>query len=181
MQIGSLAEWVSGLATAGSLFLGFTILWRDRRKSDAAEATQVVAWFVNHPDGSVELRITNGASRPIVHVIFHLASTDEQGKQAALWRMINVAAVLASNESSSLTIPFREFHANSSYPSYVQFRDANGVSWRRNVRSGRLRRTKVRLNWKQRLALMKSPRRAITRIRVSHRNWQHLGRGLVLP
>jgi hypothetical protein len=102
-----------------------------------------------------------------VHVIFHLASTDEQGKRAALWRMINVAAVLASNESNTIAIPFREFHANSSYPSYVMFRDANGVSWRRNVRSGRLRRTKVGLNWKQRLPLMKSPRRAIARRRVS--------------
>ena len=72
---------------------------RDRRKSDASEATQVVAWAVNHPDGSVELRVTNGASRPIVYVTFHLARSNEQGKQAALWRMINVAAVLASNES----------------------------------------------------------------------------------
>jgi hypothetical protein len=171
MQSGSLAEWVSGLATAGSLFLGFTILWRDRRKSDAAEATQVVAWFVNQPDGNVELKISNGASRPIVHVTFHLASTDEQGKQAALWRIINIAAVLASDEGSSLTLPFRTFHANTLYPSYVQFRDANGVSWRRNVRSGKLRRTKVGFSWKQRLALVKSPRRAIAHIRVSYRNW----------
>jgi hypothetical protein len=174
MQLGSLADWVSGLATAGSLFLGFTILRRDRQKSDAAEATQVVVWFVNQPDGNVELRITNGASRPIVHVMLHLASTNEQGRQAALWRLINVAAVLAQGEGMSLTLPFDKFHANMSYPSYVQFRDANGVSWRRNVRSGKLRRTKGRLIWKQRLALFKSPRRAIIRIRVNYRKLQNL-------
>jgi hypothetical protein len=94
MQIGSWAEWISGLATAGSLFLGFTILRGDRRKAEAPEATQVVTWFVNQPDGNVELVITNGASRPIVHVMLNLASVDEQDRPAALWKMINVAPVL---------------------------------------------------------------------------------------
>jgi hypothetical protein len=167
MQMGSLAEWVSGLATAGSLFLGFTILRGDRRKGEALEATQVVTWFVNQPNGNVELTITNGASRPIVHVMLNLASVDEQGRSAALWKMINVAPVLSSDESVSLSIPFREFHANGSYPTYIQFRDSNGISWRRNVRSGRLRKTRIGLTWKQRLALVKTPRRAITRIKAS--------------
>jgi hypothetical protein len=160
MQIGSLADWVSGVGTAGSLLLGFTILWRDRRKADEAEATQVVTWFVNLPDGNVELRITNGASRPIVHVGFYLASTDEDGKPGALWTIMNVTPVMEPGESGSLKLPFPKFHANARYPSYVQFRDANGISWRRNVRSGKLRKTKVGPSWKRRLALAKSPRRA---------------------
>lgn len=131
MQIGSLAELVSGLATAGSLFLGFSILLRDRRKDDQAEAIRVVTWFVNQPDGTVHLNISNRGSRPIMHVMFCLASVDERQKSAALWRMLDVAPVLASGEDSSLQLPFREFHANALYPSYVQFRDANGISWRR--------------------------------------------------
>lgn len=169
MQIGSLADWVSGVGTAGSLLLGFTILWRDRQKSDSAEATQVVAWFVNQPDGNVELRIINGADRPIVNVTFSLACTDPHGKMAALWKINNIAAVLESGESTSLSLPFREFHANALYPSYIQFRDSNGANWRRNIRSGKLRRAKVGLYWRRRLVLMKSPKRAITSMKVSYR------------
>lgn len=156
MQIGSLADWVSGLATAGSLFLGFSILLRDRRKDDQAEATQVVTWFVNQPDSTVQLSVTNGGSRPIVHVMFCLASVDEGKKRAALWRIVNVAPVLASGEGRSLQFPFTEFHANASHQSYIQFRDANGISWHRDVRSGKLRRTKVGPNRRQRLRLVRS-------------------------
>ena len=156
MQIGSLADWVSGLATAGSLFLGFSILLRDRRKDDQAEATQVVTWFVNQPDSTVQLSVTNGGSRPVVHVMFCLASVDEGKKRAALWRIVNVAPVLPSGEGRSLQFPFTEFHANALHSSYIQFRDANGISWRRDVRSGKLRRTKVGLNRRQRLRLVRS-------------------------
>lgn len=171
MQIGSLADWVTGFATAGSLYLGFTILLRDRRKAEQSEAVQVVAWFVNRPDGNVELTVTNGASRPIVNATFCLASLGDDGKRAALWRILNIAPVLASGEGRELVIPFADFHANASYPSYIQFRDANGVSWRRNVRSGKLRRTKVGLKWRQRLTLAKSPRRAITYLKVKYHRW----------
>jgi len=115
MQVGSLAEWLTGIGTVGSLYLGFTILKRDRRKADQAEATQVVVWFVNQEDGNTELNLTNGGSRPIVNVTFCLASLDKQGKAAASWRILNVAPVLASGEGSSLRIPFHEFHANGLY------------------------------------------------------------------
>jgi hypothetical protein len=91
---------------------------------------------VNQPDGTVQLSVTNAGSWPIVHVIFRLASVDERQKRAALRRIVNVAPVLASGEGSSLQLPFTEFHANALYPSYIQFRDANGISWRRDVRSG---------------------------------------------
>lgn len=170
MQGGSWAEWVSGLATAGSLFLAFYILLRDRRKADQAEATQVVTWFVNQPNASVELTITNGAARPIVHVTFHLATVDEDGNYNR-WRIFDIASVLEPGQSSSFTAPFAEFHANALYPSYVQFRDANGLSWRRNVRSGRLQKARVGLTWRQHLALTKSPRKAIKRMRIRHSRW----------
>jgi hypothetical protein len=170
MQIGSLADWVSGAATAGSLFLGFTILRRDRQKSDAAEATQVVTWFVNQPDGNVELKVTNGAARPIVHVTFSLAAAHQQGRKAASWIIHDVAAVLDSDESASLRFPFSEFHANKIYPSYVRFRDANGEYWRRNVLSGKLRKARIGMTWRQRLSLIKSPKRAIRYTRVSYRS-----------
>lgn len=156
MQIGSLAEWVSGLATAGSLFLGFSILRRDRQKDDQAEAAQVVTWFINEPDGTVQLNVTNGGSRPIVHATFCLASVDEENKRAALWRIINVAPVLASGEGRTLPFSFAEFHASTLHSSYIQFRDANGISWRRDVRSGKLRRAKVGPNRRQRLRLVRS-------------------------
>jgi len=171
MQIGSLADWVSGLGTAGSLLLGFTILLRDRRKADQTEATQVVTWFVNLPDHMVDLNVTNGSDRPIVHVMFCLASVDERGKRAARWRMLNLAPVLVPGEGKSLTIPFSEFHANGLWPSYVQFRDANGLNWRRNVRSGKLRKARTGLTWRQRFMLLKSPRKAIIRIKTNYRRW----------
>jgi hypothetical protein len=171
MQIGSLADWFSAFGTVGALYLGFIILMRDRRKADQAEATQIVVWFINQPDGSVELNVTNGASRPVVHLMFCLACVDKKRKAAALWKIFNIASVLESGAVGSLSIPFPEFHANALYPSYIQFRDANGLSWRRNVRSGELRRTRVRLSWRQRLKLAKSPHRAIAVFKVRYRRW----------
>jgi hypothetical protein len=167
MLVGSWADWVSGLATAGSLFLGFTILRGDRRKADQAEATQVVAWFVNLPDGNVELTVTNGAERPIVHVSLSLASIGDGGRQD-MWRILNVAPVLHPGESSALRVPFAEFHANMLYPSFVEFRDSNGVSWRRNVRSGELRRAKTGLRLRQRVRLARSPRKAISYVKAKY-------------
>ena len=164
-----MADWVSGLATAGSLILGFSILWRDRRKADQAEATQVVTWFVNHPNNTVQLSVTNGGSRPIVHVAFCLASVDKQQNEAALWRIHNIASVLAPGEGSSFQLPFNEFHANTLYPSYVQFRDANGISWRRNVRSGKLRRTKVGLSYRQWFRLARYPQKLVTQVKIKYR------------
>ena len=161
MQIGSWADWVSGIATALTFFLGFTILRRDRKKDESAEATQVVTWFVNQPDGTVELRVTNGGARPIVNVMFNLAATGPEGNKTAAWKVNNVAAVLEAGQSTSLHFPFSEFHANKQYPSRIQFRDANGENWQRNVISGRLRKIKIGMSWKHRLKLMKSPKRAI--------------------
>jgi hypothetical protein len=170
LQSGTWAEWVAGLATAASLFLGFSILWRDRRKEDRAEATQVVAWFVNRPDGNVELTVTNGASRPVVHAYLWLASVNEDG-QRNVGRIFNITPALGPGETISLAMPFHEFHANALYPSYIQFRDSNGLSWRRNVRSGRLRRAKVELRIRQRLRLARSPRKAIAYVRGTYRRW----------
>jgi hypothetical protein len=169
VQIGSLADWVSGLATAGSLVLGFSILLRDRSKADQEEATQVVTWFVNHPDNTLELFVTNGGSRPTVNVALCLASLDEQQKQAALWRIRNIMSVLAPGEGTSLKIPFEEFHANILYPSYIQFRDANGMSWRRNIRSGKLRRTGAGFNPRQQFKLARSPHKLITQMKIKYR------------
>lgn len=169
VQIGSIASWISSLGTAGSLILGFSILLRDRKTADRAEATRVVIWFVNQTGGTTELFVTNGGSRPTVHVTFSLASVDEQRKPAGLWRMLDVAPVLAPGEGASLKIPFAEFHANILYPSFIQFRDANGISWRRNVRSAKLRRTKVGMSYGQYLRLAKSPRKLIKRIMIKSR------------
>jgi hypothetical protein len=85
--------------------------------------------------------------------------------------MLNLAPVLVPGEGKSLTIPFSEFHANGLWPSYVQFRDANGLNWRRNVRSGKLRKARTGLTWRQRFMLLKSPRKAIIRIKTNYRRW----------
>jgi hypothetical protein len=134
---------VSGLATAGTFALGFTILRQDRRKANHAEATEVVAWFVNKPDGFVELNVVNGANRPIMHLMFILACRNEDGTPARGVRMIDVAPVLQPQNQTSLNVPFSEFHANTFHPSYIQFRDSSGNNWQRDVRSGKLKKTKV--------------------------------------
>jgi len=147
MQSGSWAEWVAGIGTAGSLLLGFYILLRDRRKEDRAEATQVVSWFVNQPDGTVELSVSNGAPRPIVDVELTLATIGGDGRRN-LVRLFNIAPVLPVGATASRVFSFADFHANALYPSSIVFRDASGMNWRRNIRSGRLRRQRAPLTSK---------------------------------
>ncbi len=171
MQSGSWAEWVSGIGTAASLLLGFYILLRDRRKEDRAEATQVVSWFVNQMDGNVELNVRNGATRPIVNVGFVLAAIGDDGRRDVA-RLLSIAPVLGPGASASLTFPFAEFHANASYPSSIEFRDASGLNWRRNVRSGRLRRRRspLSLNIRRLVRLARSPGKAMTYMMTVIRN-----------
>src|SRR6266498_1255698 len=171
MQSGSWAEWVSGIGTAASLLLGFYILLRDRRKEDRAEATQVVSWFVNQMDGNVELNVRNGATRPIVNVGFVLAAIGDDGRRDVA-RLLSIAPVLGPGASASLTFPFAEFHANASYPSSIEFRDASGLNWRRNVRSGRLRRRRspLSLNIRRLVWLARSPGKAMTYMMTVIRN-----------
>jgi hypothetical protein len=106
MQSGSWAEWVSGIGTAGSLLLGFYILLRDRRKEDRAEATRVVSWFVNRPDGNVELNVTNGATRPIVNVGLVLSAIGDHGRRDVV-RLFIIAPVLGPGDSASLRSPLQ--------------------------------------------------------------------------
>jgi len=41
-MVEALGTWFAGIATAGSLFLGFTILRSDRKKAEREQAEQVV-------------------------------------------------------------------------------------------------------------------------------------------
>lgn len=163
MELGTWADWVSGLGTAGSLLLGFRILARDRRKEERAEASRVVAWFVNEVNGNVTLTVRNGAERPIVHVMFTRAVIGEHNK-TDLVKMLSLAPILLPGANVSMTLPFAEFHANPTHPSYVEFRDSSGIQWRRNVRSSRLRRAPAPLHFRplRFLLLLRSPRRALT-------------------
>lgn len=47
-MVEALGTWFAGIATAGSLLLGFSILRNDRRKEESDQARRVVVWY-EHP------------------------------------------------------------------------------------------------------------------------------------
>jgi hypothetical protein len=68
MEVGSLAEWVSGVGTSGSLLLGFYILLRDRLQAERSQIAKIsVSVSLDSPsqldDGSPRRRRGRGSAR----------------------------------------------------------------------------------------------------------------------
>jgi hypothetical protein len=70
---GSVADWVSGIGTAGSLLLGFTILLRERLTAVKAEPSKVICWSEKWSDeDDYKVTVLNGSTGIIFDVTVHV-------------------------------------------------------------------------------------------------------------
>jgi hypothetical protein len=70
---GSVADWVSGIGTAGSLLLGFAILLRDRLLSAKAEPSKVICWSERlSAEDDYNVTVLNGSNAIIFDVTIHV-------------------------------------------------------------------------------------------------------------
>ncbi len=77
---GTVPAWASAILTSGSLFLGFYILLRDRRKEEKEEARKLV-FSVRMSDHRHVVLVTNVSDRPFLSVsMFNADQWDTDGR-----------------------------------------------------------------------------------------------------
>jgi hypothetical protein len=90
---GDVATWVTGSITAGSLWLGFSILRSDHKKEERAQAQRVLAWSDDRihipeewkalPPGLLQphqatINVTNSSEHPVVHYFVYAEPLTER-------------------------------------------------------------------------------------------------------
>ena len=133
---GTVPAWASAILTSGSLFLGFYILLRDRRREELKEANKVVVWKEESED-QYTVHLLNSADRTIsnatVLVLFLYEADDEAGIEDALKGFaFQDGQVVRSGTEVTVDVPRRTENATA-YIAAVTFRDADGYKWIRDM------------------------------------------------
>jgi hypothetical protein len=161
---GDVATWVQGVATAGSLWLGFGILRSDRKREERAQAAKIharlVAPFVIEPDleGACTVFVVNRSDSPIfsVHPLatplpptqrLAIKGTNSSYRHLTDSELINgpqieIGTFMRDGKGISTVEPGEELGAaldlpfsSAFYSIRVEFSDINGVRWIRPVDS----------------------------------------------
>ena len=75
-MVEALGTWFAGVVTAGSFWLGFSILRSDRKKEERAQAAKVAILPESFPvksedDWRLRIRVWNHSDRPIFHTFLY--------------------------------------------------------------------------------------------------------------
>ncbi|MEW1548300.1 hypothetical protein [Streptomyces tsukubensis] len=147
---GTVPTWISSLLTGGSLLLGFHILLRDRKKEERSEGLKVVCWHEYDSDisGTWTVHVLNTADRPITYprVItrFSIASS-------VFLEPFSIGAILPAGEELTWTSGPREPGAPKVSAVGIEFTDADGAEWVRDLDTRELHRRRC-----QRLTSLKN-------------------------
>ncbi|MFJ8546320.1 hypothetical protein ACIRFH_30840 [Streptomyces sp. NPDC093586] len=133
---GTVPTWVSAILTSGSLLLGFYILLRDRRKEERQEALKVICWSEMVDNESYKIYVLNTAERPVVHARMLVRLAGDVLEPVGLG-----AGAIRPGEEVTARSP-RHLGGEKSWPAAVEFQDADGIDWVRDLRSGALHRRK---------------------------------------
>lgn len=129
---GTAPAWVSAIGTSGSLLMGFTILMRDRRKDERADAQKVVVFRDRVEAGEARVSVRNMADRPIIQVaLLTLRSADEPNSaaEAAFYEW-----EIEAGGSRSYQVQWPVDRAR------LLFHDADGIWWARDLKSSQVRK-----------------------------------------
>ncbi|NKY29419.1 hypothetical protein [Nocardia gamkensis] len=127
---GTLPTWVSAFLTSGSLALGFYILLRDRKKEELTEARKVICWIDYDNDAHVN-HVLNTTDRTVsrVRVLVELRSA------ANVLEPYHLANIIRPGEEATASTP-RRVGDGKAVPEFIEFDDADGISWVRDLRTG---------------------------------------------
>lgn len=148
VEWGSVADWVSGLATAGTLILMYLLLRKEsaalkanreqilraERDRERAQARLVSAWVgdihASTPVGQrekwiVHLHVRNGSDEPVSDVEVHVLVEDTQ--------MVRRCPVLGPgvNDIDPIGIPRSDSEHPNVGEAHILFTDAEGRRWER--------------------------------------------------
>lgn len=143
MELGSIADWVGAIGTAGALFVTIGIVLGDRRRSRRVQAEAVTVWSSQRESwaGSsskryLEVSVFNGSSAPLVHVyVFSHLPGGERIEEHLAYDAHGVAPVEAgATRSASIRV---EHYVNESMV-FLFFTERGGQRWARRLKDGEL-------------------------------------------
>lgn len=149
---GSVADWFTGLLTAGTLFIAVMILWNDRRTKKRASADGFASWqrlmgtraVKGKANYTVEVHVFNAGDRPIPFVI---AIPAPGGKEQWPGVMVSLEPIQPGQQV------IQEVGLEESWertPLLLMFRDGYGKSWVRSLKTGQyVRKREVKQAWKK--------------------------------
>ncbi|TFD15517.1 hypothetical protein E3T26_06965 [Cryobacterium sp. TMT1-21] len=154
LEWGSVAQWVSGLLTAGSLYLGLTILRRDRDKADLLSADAFVVWSdtikitATVPNYFVTVSSFNGGDMPIINP-YLMAYSNPGFKPINMLvnrKANDIGVIIEGKERNQIS-----FDSGNVDPEtlklFIVFRDARGYEWRRTLDFGKYM-SQRQINWR---------------------------------
>jgi hypothetical protein len=148
---GDLATWVTGLFTAGSLLLGFSIIQKDRKKEEWSQASKVavnVDTFTRVSEGKVPtvdrswnftVRMWNHSDQPIFEP--RIVGFEDGHSMGLEFADGNRDRVLLPGESGSYEVSDESL--NHLHLLAVAFRDSRNIEWKYSPKTGRV----SKLNW----------------------------------
>ncbi|MYX39013.1 MULTISPECIES: hypothetical protein [unclassified Streptomyces] len=138
MDWGTVPAWFSAILSGGSVLLALYIILRDRKKAEREDAMKVICWR----DSSDEERTThvrNAAGRAIHHVrmLGWLRPNGGGTAEDVGFEGWGIAGLLHPDEDAEVTTLYRLGDRKIVHWA-VQFTDADGRQWVRELNSGRL-------------------------------------------
>jgi len=144
VELGSIADWVGALGTAGALIATVHIITTDRKRSRSADAAAVSVWytqrFVSHANGSesrfIDVHVFNGSPAPLPSVTVY---SRVQGRDYIEEILSSSGAALAPIEpGTSIQKEIPVVHYVDTDRVFVFFIARDGNKWARRLGDGKL-------------------------------------------
>ncbi|MFE5681706.1 hypothetical protein [Streptomyces sp. NPDC056512] len=133
---GTVPAWLSAILTGGSLLLGFYILLRDRRKEERQEALKVNCWSVMANNSDYDVHVLNTSDRPVTYAQMLIYMSSHEGVERV---GVGDGSAIRPGEEVTAQCP-RHMNNAKSWPAAIEFQDADGITWVREITDGALHR-----------------------------------------
>jgi len=144
VELGTVADWVGALGTAGALIATAHIISTDRKRSRAADAAAVSVWytqrFISHANGTasrfLSVHIFNGSTAPLPFVTVY---SRVEGRDYIEEVLSSSGAALAPIEPGASTLnEIPVAHYVDTDRVFVFFIARDGNKWARRLGDGKL-------------------------------------------
>jgi hypothetical protein len=137
VELGTVADWVGALGTAGALIATVHIISTDRKRSRSADAAAVSVWytqrFISHANGtgsrSLSVHVFNGSTAPLPFVTVY---SRVEGRDYIEEVLSSSGAALAPIE------PGASIHYVDTDRVFVFYIARDGNKWARSLGDGKL-------------------------------------------
>jgi hypothetical protein len=141
---GNVPAWAGAILTSGTLFVGFTVLRRDKRTAERVQADKIICWHeLEHPH--VKVTVLNASDQLIFRVRVSILASPRKpfvrGGRLHIFEEVQLDPIEPELDSDQRLVRVGKVPEDMSfYDAKVIFREIRGWKWRRDVRRETLSR-----------------------------------------